>query len=201
MTNAGFAFHRNGNVTFTDGQSGEVYTLYAPKLGAMRQIEEYGSELAEAHDIPAIRERLDEVTREIAAGRRAVEAAKESGSEADVEEAEAAYADLLARVDDENEKLARDLVDKTREQSLAWFIRVVQLCGSDNWPRIIDKGTGEPMKDEHGHDRIDTDELPHVVRASQLVADIKAHWWSVPLAESPNGASQATTLTPTSQTP
>lgn len=167
MSDTGFEFKRNGDVLCH--WRGDTYTIYAPTIGEMRQIEEYGAAIA------------DEIKADPA--HQAATEFMESLKDRDPDE---------PLPSDESDELLRKFNELSKAQSLRWFVRVLQLCGSDNWPRQIDQGTGQPMKDEDGYDRIDTDALPAAVRNRQLVSDIKAHWMAVPLADSPNGATKAT---------
>jgi len=152
-------WHRSGDITFP--WRGEEYSIYLPTIGESRIIETYGAELAEGFGLDEKTRRLREITDELAA-------AEASGDESMVVE-------VNARIRDENEQVANDLVAQTREQSVKWFGKVIELCGSDNWPS-------------------DPDDWPAPCRSPQLVTLVKGHWARAPLAWGAlNGAQTQTT--------
>lgn len=140
-------WHRSGDITFP--WRGDEFSIYLPTIGESRVIEAYGVELSEAFGLDEKQERLRQVTVDLAEA--------EASGDADL------IAEVNARITEENEQVANELVAQTREQSVKWFQKVIELCGSDNWPA-------------------DPDDWPAPCRSNNLVTLVKAHWARAPLA-------------------
>lgn len=160
MSDSGFTFHRNGEISLD--WRGDTYWIHLPTIGEMRRIEEYGLMIADEIENDPVSKEANEKVREVF---EKVAAAKEAGDDA-------ATIDFDGLGEDDAADIMRRFNAMAREQSLKWFRKVIEICGSENWPT-------------------DDDDLPSPVRNRELVTQIKAHWAAVPLAESPNGATTA----------
>lgn len=160
LESSGFVFHRTGDISL--GWRGEKYWIYLPTIGEMRRIEQYGLMIADEIENDPISKEANDKVRQVF---EKVTKAREEG-----ETVTAADFDGLG--EDDAADIMRRFNAMAREQSLKWFRKVVEICGSDNWPS-------------------DDDDLPSPVRNRELVTQIKAHWAAVPLPESPNGATTA----------
>lgn len=122
MTDTGFTFHRNGDISL--GWRDDTYWIRLPTIGETRHIEEFGTELGDAVMGAIPTEELKQTLDEHAA-------AQASG---DTELA----ADIGAKFNAGLSKSARQLSLAARANSLKWMKFVVELVGSDNWPEDPD---------------------------------------------------------------
>lgn len=118
MTDTGFTFHRNGDISLD--WRGDRFWIRLPSIGESRRIEEQGVQISDEIMATIPTEKLRE-----AVGR--IVEARDSGDEA-------LLAELNAEFGEELVDAAKRLAVVGQEKSIEWLQQVIGVVGSDNWP-------------------------------------------------------------------
>lgn len=154
----GFEFRPSGDIVFTETRGDQTWTatIYSPRIGERRQIDEHARLLTDNRG-PAP-EIVVESVRLI--NRRAELDKAETLDDGELAEL-ADLNDRIGAISDEVTEALREHNERQRADNVAWFQKVVEVVG-DGWPD-------------------DPDEYPDAVRQFGLVTAIRTHWTSTPL--------------------